>query len=257
MNLTFLLTIIVIVLVIYIYRNLRVSNYFFSVFFDWVTVYKLFEIKEEEYKTFNVGDDYKKLTSNNVNYGSYSLMHDKGVACFEYYVMPKAVKGQYSWSHIYDQQNKTFFESPNTMYKEVLKSGGKNRENASAISCGFEKGAINTVTPNRKSCFWITYRKEIPDSVSEYKTLVIIFNEEYLNIRNAQSFNDKILFDVYLIEHQDSEKNHFEAIPKVKKIEVKEGDFSVNIHVQSQQDAETNPLTLPLYRYFKEQKVKK
>jgi len=248
-----LLILAVLILAFYVYKNTKVSNYFFSIFFHWSKVYELLNIPEEEFRTFNIGEDYKKLISNNVNDGSplvyssliMSEVYYTDLACFEYYVIPRTWKGYYSWGHIFDQQNKTFFESPNTAYRGVLK-GGKNGE--SFISCGLQKGALSSkVASERKACFWINYSKETSAIQSEQKTLAIIFNEEYLNMGRAHSFKDKIPCDIYLINHQDSE---------VKKIEIKNGDFHVGIDVQSQQDAQSNPVISELYEYFKKNKVK-
>jgi hypothetical protein len=246
---TSLLTIIVAILAIYVYRNLVISNYFFSIFFYWSKVYELFGISEEEYKTFEIGVDYKKLISNNVNEWG-PLLDDKGIACFEYYIIPRAVKGSYSYGHLFDQQNKTFFETPNTIYRGVLKGKSKDGENVS-ISCGFGKGALSAkVAVNRKSCLWIHYSKETSTTRLIQKTLVILFNEDCLNMRNAHSFNGKIQHDIYLIEYQEGSES------KVKKVEVNKDDLKVKdnfhlcINVQSQQDAQSNPVIRELYKYF-------
>jgi hypothetical protein len=249
MILTFLLVVVIAILVIYVYRNLMISNYFFSIFFYWSKVYELFNISEEEYKTLNLNGDYIKLISNNINEHG-PLMCDGEMACFEYYIIPRAVKGQYSYGHIFDQQNKSFFESPNTIYRGVLKGKSKDGGNVS-ISCGFNKGALSAkIAVNSKSCFWINYSKETSTIQDEQKTLVILFNEDYLNMRNADSFDEKILHDIYLIEYQEGSES------KVIKIEANKDDlnvidsFHLCVNVQSQQDAQSNPVLRELRKYF-------
>jgi len=195
----------VIFIVAYIYRNLRVSNYFLLVSLDWGEIPKLFGIQEGWLDTAELEEQFK----------------ENGVRDFEYYIIPKALKGSFSVSHIFDQQTNTFSESPNTAY-QLLK--GKN----DAGNNFFVTGGFLRLAPNKKSCFWINYYEKIIPLQSSYKTIVILFDEKYLNIKNAHSVTpQRIPFKVHLIESKDDPDVPFKKVSETRELDMDDSNFSL------------------------------
>jgi len=201
----------VIFIAVYVYRNLRVSNYFVQVHLDWEEIPKFFGIQEKWFGATDLEDAFK----------------EKGVAYFEYYVIPEAFKGSFSSSNIFDQQSKTFSESPSTAYK-LLK--GKNEVgNNFSVTGGFLR-----LAPNKKSCFWINYHEEIIPLEFLSKTIVILFDEKYLNIKNAHSVvPQEIPFKVHLIESKDDPDIPFKNTSETIELDIDDSNFSLWINQQS------------------------
>ncbi len=208
------------------------GNYFFSICFDWKDIYKLLSIPEDDYLDFAISDNYK-YQSLNAN-DSDGLGIDSNSAVFEYYVIPNSLRnGSYSYSTIFDQQLKRFFESPNINYGSVLKNFKKKNY---SIFCYFNKSMVNG-----KAGFAIHVSKE-----ENSKTIIFLFDEVYLNMEDAHAkWNDKVSFETYEIIYGDNHEN------SVKKISVEPNVVNISSLIQSQDDAQTNPFCGDLNKYFK------
>lgn len=208
---TKILTVAVIILAIYVYRNLRVSNYFFQISLEWQKISKLLGLQEGWREGAEIEDNFK----------------ERGVAHFEYYIIPKAMQKPFQSSHIFDQQTKTFSESPSTIH-HLLKGRNKVGNNF-FVTCGFSK-----VTHNKKSCFWVDYREEVSELQSEDKTIVALFDEKYLNIKNTNvQASQKIPFEAYLIKAKRGPDIFNKTIPETEKLKTDDSGFGIEITPQS------------------------
>jgi len=221
MNLVFFLAIVVVVLAIY--RNRSLSSYFILISFDWFTVYELFGISDEECKTFEVNKNYYVSSGVSVTDGNR--------ANFEYYITPKAIRGPYPCSIIFDQQQKTFHESPHADYRDVI-TGKTATGHKTAISCGFAAHMLD----GKKAGFWIQYRKDISDFKMEMKTLVLVFDDKFLELTDAHSRHGNLIpREVYLLEYKNADY-HSVGDVKTEKMTVKQDDFWLQTNIQSTLD---------------------
>lgn len=207
-------------LAVYIYRNLRVSNYFLLVSLDWEEIPKLFGMKEGWLDTAELEEQFK----------------ERGVKDFEYYIIPKALKGSFSSSHIFDQQTKIFSESPTSAY-QLLKGKNKIGNNFSITGCFLR------TAKNKKSCFWINYYEEIIPLQSSSKTIVILFDEKYLGIGNVY-YAQKLPFKAYLLESKDDPNIPFKKVFETRKLDTGDSDFSLWISPQSNIEKRGIPFSL-------------
>jgi hypothetical protein len=206
------------------------GNYFLSIFFDWKDIYKLLDIPEAEQSDFVITDNYH-YRSLNANDGD-GLGIDSNSAVFEYYIIPNSLRnGGYSYSTIFDQQLKRFFESPNINYGPVLKNSKKDD---SSIVCLFNKNIANG-----KAGFAIHVSRE-----ENRKTVIFLFDEKYLNDAHTK-WGDKVPFEAYEISFDHKNEN------VVKEISVSPDVVHISVLVQSQDDAQSSPFSGDLHKYFK------
>ena len=85
-------------------------------------MFDLLNVPKNIRANLKVGKDYSNRESDSTE-GGYPI--NQVEANFEYYIVPKATKGQYQFSSIFDQQLKTFSESPNVIYRNVLNGNSK------------------------------------------------------------------------------------------------------------------------------------
>ena len=208
------------------------SNYFLAIAFDWKDIFKIFEVPEKEQSNFVINEKYHYQS---VNANSESGPIDETWACFEYYIMPNSLRnGSYSYSSIYDQQLKRFFESPNINYGFVLKN---SKEEYSGFTCHFSKGTTYN-KDCRKASFSISFSENS-------KSLVFLFDETYLDFQHTHSLGGNIPFETYEISF---DKKNGEV---VKKISIDPNTISIGISGQSVEDAQSSPFSQTLYKYFK------
>lgn len=221
------------------------SSYFFLISFEWPKVFDALGIPEAERKhlKFNMELAYK---SPNANDGD-DLGIDEESAHFEYYISPNALRnGWYKYGSVYDQQLKRFFETPNINYGTAF-SGKTEKEDELWIGCLFSSNLVKS-----KAGFSINYGRtgeedswSRPDSTQ--RTLVILFDEKYLNLQDAhKTWSDKVSYRTLLI----SSDNRGDS--EVKEITLPDNSVWVNTDVQSLNDAQVSPFGTELSKYFKQ-----
>ena len=208
------------------------SNYFLSISFQWKDIYKILEIPKEEQTNFVISENYYYESLNaNSNDG---LGINTSSAIFEYYIIPDSLRnGNYNpSSSIFDQQLKRFFESPNINYGVVLKS----IKPTDSLICLFNKNVVNG-----KAGFAVHLSRE-----KDRKTIIFLFDEHYLNLNDAHTkWGEKIAFETYEISFDPKNEN------VVKEISISPDTVYIGISIQSQDDAQSSPLSQDLFKYFK------
>lgn len=209
------------------------GNYFFSIWFEWKDIYKELGIPKDEQSDFVINEKIKYESPNANDNSGLGIISNSAV--FEYYVIPNSLRnGPYSYSSIYDQQLKRFFETPNINYGKVL----YNNKTQESINCQFAKNIYKD-----KAGFSIS-----PDGDNR-RTLIILFDGNYLNLKNSHTeWGKPVLFDVYIVKpsinHQNDEQN-------IEKISLGPDVIHITINVQSQDDAQVSPISRIMMRYLK------
>ncbi len=213
------------------------GQYFLSISFDWKDIFRFLEVPEKDQEDFEIVEKYK-YQSPNAN-SADGLGINSASALFEYYIIPNALRnGAYSYSAIYDQQLKRFFESPNINYGPVLKNSKKED---SSIICFFKKGMPSKEASFAKAGFSVCFAQE-----GKWKTLVFMFDEKFLNLSDAHTqWGDRIPFESYEISYDGKGDNI------VKKVSIDPEKIWINTGVQSQDDAQTGPFDMDLHKFFK------
>ena len=209
------------------------GNYFLSIFFEWKDIFRILEVPESQQDDFKVSEEYKHEhpgTEGRLN--SFS-------ALFEYYIIPNSLRdGSYSYSSIYDQQLKRFFESPNINYGPVLKNSKKKD---SSLACFFKKGMPTEKAAFAKAGFAVCFSQD-----SKWKTIVFLFDEKFLNLTDAHTqWGEKIPFEAYEISYDGKGDNIVTKVSLDPKI------LWLNTSVQSQDDAQSGPFDSDLHKFFK------
>lgn len=233
-----IITIILGIVTIYLLFRKNPSNYFLQISFDWKDIYKILELSEDEQSGLKINPDFYYQSPNGNN--GEGLGIDEISANFEYYISPDSLRnGSYpAFSTIYDQQLKRFFETPNTWYRGIL-SGKTKKDEELWIGCLFSKFFIKN-----KSAFCINFSS---DGTILQKTLVILFDCEYLNIKNIhQSWGNQIPFEAYIIEKKHSSDSIVKNIVIAEKTV-----FWIGTNVQSFDDAQSAPFSQDMYKFLK------
>ena len=191
------------------------GNYFLSISFEWKDIFRILEVPESQQDDFEVSEKYE-YQSPNAN-GTEGLGINSSSALFEYYIIPNSLRNRsYSYSSIYDQQLKRFFESPNINYGPVLKNSKKKD---SSLICFFKKGMPNEKAAFAKAGFAICFSQD-----SKWKTIIFLF---------------------YEISYDGKGDNI------VKKVSLDPKILWLNTSVQSQDDAQSGPFDGDLHKFFK------
>jgi len=208
------------------------GNYFLSLSFEWKDIFRILEVPENQQDDFEVNEKYR-YQSPNAN-STDGLGINSSSALFEYYILPNSLRnGAYSYSSIYDQQLKIFFESPNINYGPVLKNSKKED---SSLICFFNKNLANN-----KAGFSICFSND-----SKWKTIIFLFDENHLNLKDAHvKWGDRIPFESFEISYDGKGDNI------VKKVSLDPKILWLNTSVQSQDDAQSGPFDGDLHKFFK------
>ena len=213
------------------------GNYFLSISFEWKDIFRILEVPESQQDYFEVSEKYK-YQSPNAN-GTEGRGAKSCSALFEYYIIPNSLgNGSYSYSSIYDQQLKRFFESPNINYGPVLKNSKKKD---SSLACFFKKGMPTEKAAFAKAGFAVCFSQD-----SKWKTIVFLFDEKFLNLTDAHTqWGEKIPFEAYEISYDGKGDNIVTKVSLDPKI------LWLNTSVQSQDDAQSGPFDGDLHKFFK------
>ncbi len=208
------------------------GNYFLAISFKWKNIFRILEVPEDQQSDFVVNEKYQ-YQSPNAN-STDGLGINSSSALFEYYIFPNSLRNRsYSYSSIYDQQLKRFFESPNINYGPVLKNSKKED---SSLICFFNKNLANN-----KAGFSVCFLNE-----GKWKTIIFLFDESYLNLKDIHvQWGKKIPFESFEISYDGKGDNI------VKKVSVSPDILWINTGVQSQDDAQSSPFSQDLYKYLK------
>lgn len=214
----------------------KAGNYFLSIGFTWTDIFKILEIPENEWSYYKINEKYK--------YQSVNANDPEGLgmnsidALFEFYILPNSIRnGDHSYSTIYDQQLGRFFETPNINYGQVLKDTRENSDNQ--ISCLF-----STSMADAKAGFAISSYLE-RENIILNKTLVILFDDNYLNLQDAHLTWGNIFFKTYELSYDEK----WDC--KIKESSINPALLFVNIGIQSQEDAQSCPLQGNFNEYFR------
>src|SRR3989338_4909454 len=205
------------------------GNYFLSIFFEWKDIFRILEVPESQQDNFKVSEEYKHEhpgTEGRLN--SFS-------ALFEYYIIPNSLRdGSYSYSSIYDQQLKRFFEI-GINYGDVLKNSKKD----SYLTCFFSKNLADN-----KAGFKVSFYG------SKNKAIIFLFDKNYLNLKDANvKWGDRIPFESFKISY--ASYVDFKADNTVEKVSVSPDVLWINTEVQSQYDAQSVSFDSDLHKFFK------
>ena len=209
------------------------GNYFLSISFEWKDIFRILEVPESQQDYFEVSEKYK-YQSPNAN-GTEGRGAKSSSALFEYYIIPNSLgNGSYSYSSIYDQQLKRFFEI-GINYGDVLKNSKKD----SYLTCFFSKNLADN-----KAGFKVSFYG------SKNKAIIFLFDKNYLNLKDANvKWGDRIPFESFKISY--ASYVDFKADNTVEKVSVSPDVLWINTEVQSQYDAQSVSFDSDLHKFFK------
>ena len=203
------------------------AAYFLSIWFKWEEVFKALSLTEKERDRLTINSRYRFVSPNGNDPEGLGI--DDESALFEYYVTPNILgNGKYSYSSIFDQQLRMFFETPNILYPNVM----EGRDSSFSIKFGksvFSSGSI------KLSGFMLCFSNS-----DIQKILLVTFDDKYLNLEKAnKGWSDVFPYKAFVIDRS----THFSTIED-KKISAREvvldrNTFMIGIYPQSQHDAQS------------------